>query len=86
MEINPLSSFNVNSDHRGRNSRPEKTDTPTESDSFSGPNVEEKKHQLSSLDGVRSEKVNDIKDQLEKGTYFSEDKLRKTIEALIKGV
>ena len=86
MEINPLSSYNTNSEHRGRSSKPEKANPKPTSDSFSGPNIEQKKSQLSSIDAIRHQKVTKIKEELETGSYFNEDKLKKTIEALLKGL
>jgi anti-sigma28 factor (negative regulator of flagellin synthesis) len=86
MEINSLSSYPTGPERRNKPATSSPSTSAPQSDSFSGPNIEAKKQQLSEIDGIRLEKVEELQKKIQSGDYFTEDKIIKTVEALLSGL
>lgn len=54
----------------------------SKSDTFSGPAMGQLMQNLQSMDGVDQALVDSVKKELSSGTYFTEERIQKTIEKL----
>ncbi|MBF0196100.1 MAG: hypothetical protein HQL32_00200 [Planctomycetes bacterium] len=69
-----------------RSGRPAHSETKEsselETDSFSGPNLGELKEKLADIDPSRQDLIDEVKRELESGSYFTEQRIQSVVEKL----
>jgi anti-sigma28 factor (negative regulator of flagellin synthesis) len=84
MEINSVSNPYPHDPSRRSDKAQEskKNSTARETDSFEGPKTGELINQLKNNDFVRESLVNDVKQEIKAGNYFTEERIQKVAEKL----
>jgi hypothetical protein len=83
MEINPLSSFFQTPEGRRKTSERETTPVVPQTDSYVGPNTEEKIGKLKDMDSSRPELIDSIKTEIKEQKFLNEERIKSTIEQLL---
>ena len=83
MEINPLSSYIPGPEKRNKPSRPPVEHEQIQNESYVGPNLEAKQAKLSETEGTREHLVVQLQQELSSQKFFTEDRIKGTIEALL---
>jgi anti-sigma28 factor (negative regulator of flagellin synthesis) len=84
MEINPLSpSFQPPEGRRKQSSNTNAPQTSPQTDSYVGPNTEEKINKLQDLDASRPDLIEKVKKEISDGSFLNEERIKGTIENLL---
>ena len=83
MEINPLSSYIPGPDKRSKPSRMPVKGEQVQNESYVGPNLEAKRAKLSELEASRENLVVQIQKELASQKFFTEERIKSTIDALL---
>jgi predicted regulator of amino acid metabolism with ACT domain len=83
MEINPLSSYLPGPGKRNNVNRVQEETHVVQQETYVGPNLEVKKNKLAETTGVREKLVSEVQKELADQKYFTEERLKGTIDALL---